>query len=463
MHLLDLIRPQTRRLDDRRLDRVLELADVTRPLHGAENPQRLRRQDDRPQTVARDRLRTEERRERLDVVAALVERRDTDRYDVQPIEEVGAKPPVGDRVFEIRIGGGDDADVRRERSAAPERIVAARLQQLEELGLRRQRQLAHLVEKKRAVLGRRHFAFRVAWWNARRPPRQSSRPGARARAAPGDTSRSARLAVAVVVSSATTSCPYRPPVSRTVTSAATDASCSSMRANAPLVRRGLAAQTAPRGPRRIDDRAAFARQPTPRPEVPGEDLGHLPIVGRERSFTDAPLQIQHPVRGTVAHGRAEHPFDPSETHALALTKARIEKRRGRHDGGSRGERLGDDAARDGDPHRLDLILQQSVIREPATLTARVLRVVDLEQPVRRPTDLDDRGQGIAEEALEIRLFTEQRELAIEVAFAPDAIRIGAGRRTAGRRRHDAQRNVVGDGRRDHTRVQVPHVPFQQAK
>ena len=49
--------------------------------------------------------------ERGDLVAAFAERGDREADDVQAIEEVFAEPAGADGVFEIRVRGGDDADV----------------------------------------------------------------------------------------------------------------------------------------------------------------------------------------------------------------------------------------------------------------------------------------------------------------------------------------------------------------
>ena len=75
-----------------------------------------------------------------------------------------------DRLLEIGVARGDDAHVRPDRFRATERVVLSRLEEVEELRLRGERELADLVEKKRASLGGRHLPLDA-------PRRRRVRPG----------------------------------------------------------------------------------------------------------------------------------------------------------------------------------------------------------------------------------------------------------------------------------------------
>lgn len=198
-----------------------------------------------------------------------------------------------------------------------------------------------------------------------------------------------------------------------------------------------------------------------RPEVTREDLRDLAIVRREGSPRDASLQVEDAERRTVADRRAQDFLDTADADALALAKARIQHRRRGHDRGAAGERLGDDAARYRHAHRLDLILEQAMVGQPTPFAAEIFLAVDLEEPVGGSTDLDDRGQRIGQEALEIGLLTEEGELAIQVALPADALdvrRVLPPRRGRGTWCRATPRNRREQGKRQPTATRVRASP-----
>ena len=88
-----------------------------------------------------------------DVLAALAQRRQDDRDDVDAVVEVFAEPPLGDRLGQVLVGRGDDADVGLqllEPADAPEPPL---LQHAQQLDLHHRAHLADLVEEDRALLG----------------------------------------------------------------------------------------------------------------------------------------------------------------------------------------------------------------------------------------------------------------------------------------------------------------------
>ena len=72
--------------DDQTLDRVLELADVARPVVGRQGRDRIRRRSSRPARCARRRWLQELLDQQRDVVAPLAQRRQPDDDHAEPIE-----------------------------------------------------------------------------------------------------------------------------------------------------------------------------------------------------------------------------------------------------------------------------------------------------------------------------------------------------------------------------------------
>ena len=79
------------------------------------------------------------------VFAAIAQRRQIDRYHRNTIKKVFAKSSVGDHLFEIPIGGGDDACVDRQLFMCTYRADPAFLQHAEQLDLHRGRHLTDLI------------------------------------------------------------------------------------------------------------------------------------------------------------------------------------------------------------------------------------------------------------------------------------------------------------------------------
>ena len=59
-----------------------------------------------------------------DLVAAFAQRRDRQADDVEAVEEVLAEAAVADGVFEIGVGGGDDADVDGSEPGSPSGAIS---------------------------------------------------------------------------------------------------------------------------------------------------------------------------------------------------------------------------------------------------------------------------------------------------------------------------------------------------
>ena len=87
------------------------------------------------------------------VVRPLAQRRQIDAQDVEPIEQIGAEPPVLDELAQRLVRRGDDAHVDRDRLHAADAHELALLEHAQQLDLRRRRNLADLVEEERSRIG----------------------------------------------------------------------------------------------------------------------------------------------------------------------------------------------------------------------------------------------------------------------------------------------------------------------
>ena len=73
--------------------------------------------------------------ERRDLLAPLAQRRQLQADDVEAVEEVLAEAALGDELFEVGVGGGDDAHVDLDRLRLAERVDLVRLEEAQQLGL----------------------------------------------------------------------------------------------------------------------------------------------------------------------------------------------------------------------------------------------------------------------------------------------------------------------------------------
>src|ERR1044071_4691617 len=139
--------------DGRALDAILQLADVARPVVVV---QRGARVVGHAQAGAVQLVREAGKgkvREGVDVLAALAQRRDRDREDVDAEEEVFAELTALHRFFDVAVRRANDThvDVDRRRSADP--LEAPLLQHAQDFRLHAESELADLVEKNRYHVG----------------------------------------------------------------------------------------------------------------------------------------------------------------------------------------------------------------------------------------------------------------------------------------------------------------------
>ena len=145
--------------EHRALDRVLELADVARPVIAREHVDG-RRRDPLDVLPVLDRvLREEVVGQQHDVRLPLAKRRREDREHVQPVEQVLAERAGRHQLFERPVGGRDEAHVDADAVRAAEPLDLALLQRAQQLHLRRHVHVADLVEEQRAALGQLEAAL----------------------------------------------------------------------------------------------------------------------------------------------------------------------------------------------------------------------------------------------------------------------------------------------------------------
>src|SRR5262245_21898434 len=139
-------------------DHVRELAHVFRPVVLHEDAHGRRRELADALVVLLVVLLQEMVDEEGDRVLALAQRRERDRHHVEPVVEVLAEAPVGDRLLEVAVRGRDDPGVDAHVALAAEPRELPVLQHLEQLGLQVRVHLADLVEEDRPVVGELELA-----------------------------------------------------------------------------------------------------------------------------------------------------------------------------------------------------------------------------------------------------------------------------------------------------------------
>src|SRR6266481_3642824 len=136
----------------RPFDRVLQLANVARPVVAGQGFERSR--FDAMNALSRSgRIFLQEviRQERY-ILAALTQAGHANGNDVQAIVEVLAKRALGDLPVEIAVGGGDDAHVHRNFAGAAHRTHGAFLEYAQQFDLHGHGHFADFVEKDSALV-----------------------------------------------------------------------------------------------------------------------------------------------------------------------------------------------------------------------------------------------------------------------------------------------------------------------
>src|SRR6185369_2501103 len=145
--------------DDRALDDVLELADVSRPRVGPQARGRPGVEGRKTLAGARGELSGEPLGEEDDVVPPFAQRGHGERKHAQPVEEVLPELSLGHGAAEVAVRRGDDPDVHAARPRAAHRLELALLQDAKKLSLELERKLANLVEEDGPPVRKREAAL----------------------------------------------------------------------------------------------------------------------------------------------------------------------------------------------------------------------------------------------------------------------------------------------------------------
>src|SRR4051794_19887677 len=108
--------------------------------------------------------------EHRNILAALTQRRDVNRYHVQAVVEVLLKTSIAHHLAEVPVRCRNHAHVDSLRPLRAERFELTLLQNAQQLGLKRRAHRADLIEEDRAAVRERELALLVR----RRPGEGSS-------------------------------------------------------------------------------------------------------------------------------------------------------------------------------------------------------------------------------------------------------------------------------------------------
>src|SRR5579883_3442470 len=126
---------------------TLELTDIARPRVPAEGVTCFWRHNRHLTVELRCKPRQGIISEKVDIVAALPQRRELDGEHIQPEIEIRTKPPAGDQFLQIGVGGGDHSDVGLDCFGAAHPLKTLLLKNAQKLDLSEQRQFADFIEK----------------------------------------------------------------------------------------------------------------------------------------------------------------------------------------------------------------------------------------------------------------------------------------------------------------------------
>src|SRR5260370_1197421 len=87
------------------------------------------------------------------IAAPVPKRRSHDGKDPQPVVKVASELLFRDQLRKVAIGRSHQAHIDRNRTSSPQPFDLALLEGAQQLGLEVYRQLAHLVQKERSLMG----------------------------------------------------------------------------------------------------------------------------------------------------------------------------------------------------------------------------------------------------------------------------------------------------------------------
>src|SRR6267154_4518787 len=87
------------------------------------------------------------------IFLAITQRRDEERNDVEPVDQILTEGAAGDLLLEILVGGGQNANIHGEGLARAHRLEALFFEHAQHFGLSAQAHVSDFVEKQRAAIG----------------------------------------------------------------------------------------------------------------------------------------------------------------------------------------------------------------------------------------------------------------------------------------------------------------------
>src|SRR5215831_1326117 len=139
--------------DEYALDHVLQLTNVARPVVLLKDFERLLTNLHARAPVLAAEFGEKFADKKRDVLLALTQGRHEKRHDIEPVEEVLAEVSLGDLLFEVFVGGGDEADVNANGLRPPDWREHLIVECAEHLGLSFETHVADLVEEERTAIG----------------------------------------------------------------------------------------------------------------------------------------------------------------------------------------------------------------------------------------------------------------------------------------------------------------------
>src|SRR5580698_7664385 len=147
--------------DDDALDYVAQLAHVARPGVAHERIDGIIGDFARTAAIGGGEFLQKMAGEERNIFFALAQRRDHEGDYVEAVEKIFTKIALGDFIFEIFVGGGDDADIDGDGIVTAYRNEALLLESAQNLGLRLEAHVADFVEEERAAIGSLKLALFV--------------------------------------------------------------------------------------------------------------------------------------------------------------------------------------------------------------------------------------------------------------------------------------------------------------
>lgn len=413
------------------LENVGELADLTRPLAPHEGKERAGSEGERAPPVATRDPGEDLRGDRLDVLGARREGREIDRDHREPVVEVLAEALVGDGGREIDVRGRDHAHVGLLLCRAPEPIEGLRLQEGQELRLRRERELSDLVEEDGPARRGDDLAvdapIRGGVRSPLRPEELALDERLRQRSAV-DLDEGLERAWPVQVDRSRerglprTGGPAQE--DRHVERSDESDMAEDVRERGRRARDGVDAVElrAERGGR-IVERATDEEARCEGLDLARESLDEAPVGLLEGPRRVAPLQVENP-DSRVRNRRAEDGADPAQGDRLELSEARILDRRRRADRLALLEGVADDPAAEAAPKLRHVIGRAVVGERERRLRIEVRATVEGDVPLGRARDLDDPAEGVLEEWPRIIRGAQGEKIAVEIALGAQAFALG---------------------------------------